>query len=105
MVLVVVARVKGAFGVRCADRTSSTLDPHHHDQGRTQLCRSCSPEWSLGRVWIRWGMWLWDYVESWISVSGSGEQKVHESVSGFRGVSGGGRIGPDAGRCGAVEVG
>ena len=37
MVLVLAACVKGAFGVRCADRTSSTLDAHHHDQGRTQL--------------------------------------------------------------------
>jgi hypothetical protein len=37
MVLVGVVCVKGAFGVRCADRTSSTLDAHHTDQGRTQL--------------------------------------------------------------------
>jgi len=46
MVLVVVVCVKGAFGVRFADLAGSTLDTHHHDQGRTQLCRSCSPEWS-----------------------------------------------------------
>jgi hypothetical protein len=45
--------VKGAFGVRCADRTSSTLDPHHHDQGRTQLSRSSSPEWSQLAEWSR----------------------------------------------------
>jgi hypothetical protein len=44
IVLVVVACVKGAFGVRW--RGSSTLDPRHHDQGRTQLSRSSSPEWS-----------------------------------------------------------
>ena len=52
IVLVVVVCVKGAsfVGVRFADRTSSTLDPHHHDQGRTQLSRSCSPEWSHARV-------------------------------------------------------
>ncbi|MEI8410764.1 MULTISPECIES: hypothetical protein, partial [unclassified Kribbella] len=32
MVLVGAAGVKCAFGVRCADRTSSTLDSHHPDQ-------------------------------------------------------------------------
>jgi len=42
-VLVVVVGVKGAFGVAFGDRTSSTLDTHHGDQGRTQL-RGCRAE-------------------------------------------------------------
>src|SRR6266545_2620730 len=37
MVLVGVVCVKCAFGVRCADRASSRLDPDRPDQGRTQL--------------------------------------------------------------------
>ncbi|TCO45105.1 hypothetical protein EV646_109280 [Kribbella antiqua] len=45
MVLVRPAGVKGASFVGVAAR-SSTLDTHHPNQGRTQLSRSCSPEWS-----------------------------------------------------------
>ena len=36
-VLAEVMGIKGAFGVACGDRTSSTLDTHHLGQGRTQL--------------------------------------------------------------------
>ena len=37
ILLVAARRLKGAFGVAFGDRTSSTLDTPHHDQGRTQL--------------------------------------------------------------------
>jgi hypothetical protein len=50
-VLVGAVGVKGAFGVRCADRTSSTLDTHHTDQGRTQLRGSRAGVWP-GMGWI-----------------------------------------------------
>jgi len=40
IVLVELVCIKGAFGVAFGDRTSSTLDTHQHDQGRTQLSRS-----------------------------------------------------------------